>query len=176
MLYRVYGGFKLERTPNGHINVGRKEKAAFWRRVEEAKEGLSDGCGIYTFVMQSGGGLMPWYLGKAELLPFKKEVFAHHKLVHYNDVTIEKRGTPYIYLIPRVSPKNRLCKPGTNKSIRFLETLLIGMALQRNPNLKNVSGTALLKTLQVHGVINSSMKGHPGAPAAELKAALGIGD
>jgi hypothetical protein len=174
MIYRVYGGFKLDRKCNGHIDVARAAKAAFWHLVQEAKEGLSDGCGIYLFVMKSGGGLMPWYVGKAEQQSFKKEIFTHHKLTYYNDVVTNKQGTPYIYFIPRMSPNDRLCKPAINKSVRFLETLLVGMALQRNEDLKNVSGTALLKTLQVRGVINSGIKGHPGAPAAELKSALGI--
>jgi hypothetical protein len=128
------------------------------------------------FICMITSAITPWYVGKAEYQSFKQEIFTHHKLIYYNEVLLEyERGEPLIYLIPRFSPKGRLGKPGKNNSVQFLETLLIGMALRRNDDIKNIKGTALLKTLQVHGVINSDRKGHPGDPAVQLKAALGIG-
>jgi hypothetical protein len=176
MRFIVSPAFKIDRKPNNHVDATRKSRARFWRTVEEEWEGLKDASGCYVFGLKTGGGPVPWYVGKAERQSFEKEIFAIHKLHHYDDVLAGIKGTPYVFLIPCITPTERYCKPTRNRnaSIRFLETLLIGMAIRRNPRLKNAKDTSLLRTLRVRGLINSDIKGHPGGGATDLRETLGI--
>jgi hypothetical protein len=176
MNFIVSGAFEIPRKENGHIDNAKAAKAKFWKTVSDEREGLQYASGCYVFALNTGGGPIPWYVGKAERQSFDSEVFALHKLHHYNDVLAGCKGTPYIFLIPRLSPKRKLCRPtkSSNSSIRLLETLLIGMALRRNPKLKNIKDTAILRQLRVRGVISSDAKGNPGSAASALKKTLGI--
>ena len=56
----------------------------------------------------------------------------------------------------------------THPDIQFLEAMLIGTALRRNPEVLNVSGTKLLKEMTVPGLINSP-RGKPSAAVVEFK-------
>jgi hypothetical protein len=114
MNYVVYGGFEVPRQKKGLINSASRSLSQFWDNVNQTRGDLSKACGCYIFCLSSGGGLMPWYVGKAETQNFDREVFSHHKLTHYNNIVTGKQGTPYIYLIPRLSPTDKLCKPAAN--------------------------------------------------------------
>jgi hypothetical protein len=61
------------------------------------------------------------------------------------------------------------------RDIDFLQTLLIGMALERNDNLLNVRDTKLLREMVAPGVINSP-RARPTGPVVDLRNALGLGD
>ena len=67
-----------------------------------------------------------------------------------------------------------MCYPGKmkRKSVEHLEKMLIGMALARNPELKNLKDTKLHKEMTLPGLIKGKIKGHPGKPAVELKKIL----
>jgi len=175
MRFVVSQAFKIDRKLNNHVDATRQSKAKFWRMVDEEWDGLKGASGCYVFALKTSGGPIPWYVGRAERQSFEKEIFAVHKLHQYDDVLADFKGTPYIFLIPRMTPTDRLCKPtkSENASIRFLETLLIGMAIRRNPRLKNTKDTTFLRTLSVRGLLNSD-KGHPGGGAIDLKGTLGI--
>jgi hypothetical protein len=177
MNFIVAGVFKMDRKPNGHIDDRKESKAKFWKTVECDWKGLKDASGCYVFALNTGRGPIPWYVGKAERQSFEDEIFTLHKLHHYNDVVIEHKGTPYVFLMPRVTSRQRLCRPAKNHnaSIRLLETLMIGMALRRNPQLKNIKDTSLLRSLSLRGVVNSNLKGHPGGAAVALKKTLRLG-
>lgn len=57
--------------------------------------------------------------------------------------------------------------------MEFLETMLIGIALETNPELANIKKTNLLKEMVVPGVINSP-RGNPPTRVQDLKNALGL--
>lgn len=56
---------------------------------------------------------------------------------------------PTLLFIAKRTNTGRFAKPGVNghKSTRFLEDMLIGMALANNPLLENIKGTAMIKEL-----------------------------
>lgn len=176
MNFQVAGVFELSRQENGHVDVMAASKVRFWQRVDNVFPGLSGAAGCYVFVLFNNRSAMPWYVGKAERQSFEREIFALHKIHHYNEVLASNRDTPYVFLLPRVTARRRLCRPtrANNASITLLETLLVGMALQRNPQLRNIRDTALLRRLRVEGVLNSKVTGRPQSPVGHLRRALDL--
>jgi hypothetical protein len=174
MLFEVFGPFELPRQKSGLVDVSREAKREFVDEVEDTRGGLTGAHGCYVFGIAGGRGTLPWYVGKAERLSFSREVFSPSKLVHYNDVLANRdRGKPVLYLIARTTPKGRFCKPASNKTVPYLETMLIGICMRRNAELRNKRDTKLLKELRVRGLFNANL-GHPGRSAVRLKAALGM--
>ena len=171
MNYDVYGGFEVRRNRHRQGDYD----ASFWGLIEEAKEGLSGACGCYIFALKNGNNLKPWYVGKAERQPFARECFSVSKKLIYNNILIENNGSPLLFLLPRTTPKNSFCKPTRRvyRDIEFLETMLIGMALEQNPKLANVKKTKLLREMKVPGVINSAQAA-PTLPVRSLRNALGL--
>lgn len=176
MNFQAAGVFKLLRQDNGHIDVRPKSRTQFWEIVEAEAPGLKNAAGCYVFVMFNSRSALPWYVGKAELQSFEREIFSLHKVHHYNEVVASNKGTPYVFLIPRRTSRGAFCKPTKvkNESIRLLETLLIGMALRRNPQLRNVRDTSTLRKLRIEGVLNSKVQGRLGNAPMHLKRALRI--
>ena len=109
--------------------------------------------------------------------PFYKECFGHQKINIYNTALTEySKATPYLYLIARKTPSNAFCSPGKNgyHDIEFLENMLIGLGVNRNPELANIKGTKLLRELNVPGIINTQ-KGQGSAHAVqEIQKIFGI--
>jgi hypothetical protein len=176
MDFLAAGVFEIGRQKNGHVDISSGSKALFWRTVEDESPGLSRAAGCYVFVLFNGRSAMPWYVGKAERQSFETEIFALHKVHHYNEVLASNKGTPYVFLLPRVTARRKLCKPtrAENSSIKLLEILLIGMALRRNPQLRNIRDVALLRKLRIEGVLNSKVRGRPSSASAHLRRALRV--
>jgi hypothetical protein len=81
-----------------------------------------------------------------------------------------------LYLLPRLTNSGeKFSKPTRSgyRDIDFLETLLIGMALEQNKNLANIKKTKLLREMIVPGVINSP-QARPTGPVTDLRNALGL--
>lgn len=151
MQYEVYGEFPI--TRNGSlVSRSRDDKAELWDAVEESEPGLSEACGCYVFVIRKRA----WYVGMAEKQSFKQECFALHKITQYNEALGEVTGKPSLILLPKLTPGGRFAKPTRrgHSDIRVLENLLIGSALSKNPNLRNVKGTKLLREMNVPGFLN----------------------
>lgn len=176
MEFQAAGVFKISRQGNGHIDASPRSKRNFWKEVDDSVAGLKGAAGCYVFALFNNRTAMPWYVGKAERQSFEKEVFALHKVHHYNEVLASHGGAPYVFLIPRMTNGGRLCKPSKaeNDPIRLLETLLIGMALRRNPKLRNIRDASLLRKLHIKGVLNSKAVGRLGLAPGHLKKALRI--
>jgi hypothetical protein len=175
--FSVYGPFQLKRKSNGCIDASKQSKRDFWERVNDVRTSLADCTGCYVFVLKAGCGTKAWYVGKAEGQSFFTEIFTHHKANIFNDVLASKKGIPQIYLIPRLSTGGKLCRPGKmrRQAIDFLETMLIGMALPRNPELKNIKDTKMLREIRLPAFVRGNAPGHPGKPAAALKRILRSG-
>ncbi len=173
MKFGVYGGFEIRRKKNRH-GVFDKD---FWESVDDTMDGLPDACGCYVFALQNGANIVAWYVGKTERRTFKTECFQSAKINYYNEALVDHRGTPLLFLLPRLTDSGtKFSKPTTTgyRDIDFLETLLIGMALERNRHLMNVTKTRLLREIVVPGVINSPQK-RPPQPVVALRDALGVG-
>lgn len=58
--------------------------------------------------------------------------------------------------------------------VEWLERTLIGMALQRNPQLLNLRDTTLPKSVTVRGVMGARDKGRPYEEVKYARAAFGL--
>jgi len=177
MKFKIFGPFRVPQQENRHIA---KDLFQFWETVDEKSKfaGLPDSCGCYVFALSpSGGGTSPWYVGKTNKAGFRKECFQHSKRSYYNDKIADyKRAKPLLFLIARQTPKGSLSSPTKHgwREIDKLEDMLIGIALQKNPELCNIHGTTLLKKMVVPGIINTPPN-NPGKAVHELMDALGVG-
>lgn len=170
MNYEIFGGFEISRKPNKRSIVDTRDRYDFWWNVDETRKLLPHARGCYIFALRvPGGGLVPWYVGKVCRRGFIDECFDSHKLVYYNEVIASETGVPLLYLVPRMTPGGKFASTFPVRESDYLETLLIGMALQRNPRLKNVTRTKLLKGLHVPGLVNCRTSPRRG-PTADLVA------
>jgi hypothetical protein len=157
MHFEVQGPFELDRTRSKLVDNCAETKRYYWEWVDEHVSGLSNACGCYIFAIQASRGTLPWYVGKAEKQPFKKECLSHHKLNHYNNAVAGRRGKPCLFFLPQLTNSGSFRKPTSSrrKAISELESLLIGMAIARNPGLLNSKGTKWVQEMTVDGLINS---------------------
>ncbi|WP_428485438.1 hypothetical protein [Rhodopila sp.] len=173
MRFAVYGGFEIYRKERNGWGVFDK---AFWARVEQQEQGLSRACGCYVFALKNGENIKAWYVGKTEKSSFQKECFQATKLMYYNETLNDHNGMPHLFLIARLTPTTgKFSKSGVNgyKDIDYLESMLIGMALEKNGMLQNVKKTKFLRELVVPGVINTPA-GRSTEAVLDLKNALGL--
>ncbi len=168
MNYYPYGPIPIPRH-EGRIARDKESLNSFWldankfekdlleKDLSEAVGDLSEAVGCYIFSIRAGKGILPWYVGLAEKQTFRKECFTAHKLVKYNECINHRKGTPVLTFVPKVTKTNRHSKPGKNghKDIQFLETMLIGACLMRNPELMNIKDTKLLREMVVPGLLNT---------------------
>lgn len=174
MQFKVFGPFELPRLRASIIDTSSAAKAKLIEAFEESAPGLSGAHGCYVFVLKSGRGALPWYVGKAERSSFAREVFTPTKLLHYQNALHDRaRSRPMLYLIVRMTPDGRFGKPGENEPVAFLENMLIGLAVARNPALRNKSSTKLLRAVRVLGLFNSTYNSG-GKSAASLRSALDV--
>lgn len=149
---------EIPRQSNRHVAADKASIANFWQNVDaQLEDGLPGAIGCYIFSVRAGRGMLPWYVGLAEKQSFRKECFTSHKLVHYNDVLANQRGTPMMTFISKYTPGGKLLNPTGNghRDIKFLERLLISHCLQRNPCVSNARDTKLLREMEVPGLLNT---------------------
>lgn len=175
MKFKVFGPFDMPRT-NGLVDNSASAKKSFWESVDTTCPGLPDACGVYVFVVKARRGALPWYVGLTTKRNFKNEAFGAHQVNHYNAAVAGKTGVKaQLYFLAKKTPVGRFAKPSSNshKDVEFLETLMFGIALNRNRNLRNAKNTKFLKSICVPGVINSP-QGKPDKAERSLKGALGL--
>lgn len=178
MRFKVFGPFQISRSPNGLIAFSAQEKKAFWARLEEEEGGLADGCGCYVVAAAGGNGTLPHYVGRTTARSFRVECSAHHVINHLNEVISGKpKLRPQLFLVAKLTPTGRLAKPSKSghADIRFLENYMIGLALDRNANLRNQKQTKYLKDLHVEGFLNTK-QGKPSPSASAFRKLLGRKD
>jgi hypothetical protein len=175
MRFGVYGGFAIGRKPNRHGLFD----GSFWQRVSDSPQEqgtkLAKACGCYIFGLKNGKNITAWYVGKTERRTFEQECFQPTKVNYYNEILIDHNGTPLLFLLPRLTKSGKLSKPTRRRyrDIEYLETMLIGMALEKNRKIFNLRKTKLLREMVVPGVINS-LRGPPTSSQHDLKRALGL--
>lgn len=174
MNFEIHGPFDIPRLGNGLIARKGEQRDQFWDTVDDALDGLSDGCGCYVFALRNRG-ILPWYVGKAERQCFYDEVFQPQKLNYYDDVVASTKGTPVMFFLPKTTAKDKLAKPSRTEypSVAFLENMLIGLALSRNSELCNVKGTRFLRDMKLPGLL-TPVRGRRSSAVTQLREALGI--
>ena len=152
MQYQVFGPFAIPRD-GVLIAKSAAERREFWSAVEAEADGLPDACGCYVFSIRRRA----WYVGLAQSQTFRQECFALHKLNQYNYSLQRVSGEPQLHLLAKLTPTGRFCAPATSghRDVEFLETLLIGMALNQNEDLQNIRGTKFLREMRVPGILRT---------------------
>jgi len=171
MRFEIYGPYVVPR--NGRwVSRSRRDKRQFWQAVEEDVKGLSTACGCYVFSIRGRA----WYVGLAECRSFLDECFSGHKVLQYNEALQSVNGNPSLYFIPKITPSSRFARPSVNghRDIQFLENMLIGIALRRNPELQNIRGTKMLREMNVPGILNTHRGQARWGPVQNAKHVLGI--
>lgn len=129
------------------------------QKVIGSKYDICEAIGCYVFGMNPPGGpkTWPYYVGKACHQTLYGRVFQPpSKPRIYNQILDEfKRGRPFVYLLPLVSPGGGLAQLGAasnSRRISLAEKQLIGMALRVNPDLWNVQHRMALESFTIDGI------------------------
>jgi len=179
MHFDMYGPFDLSRE-NGTVPA---RQPAMWAAVREAsclygdeEAELERAIGCYAFGLRNGDSIMPWYVGMTIAAGgFRREVLQSHKRQHYDHVISRKRGTPILFLMPLLTQERRFSRDrGTSKPlIEWVEKMLFGMALKRNPDCRNQRDTKYLRDVVVNGLFNSRPPGRPGPEVTAARQMFG---
>lgn len=175
MNFSVYGPFDIPRD-GALIDTAAKAKRDFWNDVDARVQGLPFACGVYIFVVRATRGALPWYVGLTTKRGFNDESLGLFQTNHYNHALGSKVGVrPQLYFLAKQTPTGRFAKPSKNShgDIEFLETFMFGVALNRNPQLRNSKNTKFLKNIVVPGVVNTPQR-PPTLDERSLKAMLGL--
>jgi len=157
MRYSIHGPFELK-TKNGLVDRSRKAQQAFWAEIESSVSTLPSACGCYLFATRAAKGIKPWYVGLAAKQSFKNECFGSQKINIYNDVLAgRQKGKPLLFLIAKKTKGEKFAKPSKNghRASTYLETLMIGVALEKNHELMNIKKTKYLRGMCVPCLINT---------------------
>ena len=163
--YKIQGPINIPivKKPAGRRIGDRKE---FWKNHDK----LKDSTGVYVFGMQAGGGIKPYYVGKASgKNKFEKECFHPHKLNKYNEALSEYlRGKPVMFFIVKDDGRGK----ANEKELEMIEEFFISVGLVRNEGLLNIKGTKGEKWY-IPGVIRGA-KGQPSQAAKSFKSMMGM--
>lgn len=168
MYFDVYGPFELSRE-------GRKisgQQSDMWNAVRKDSEqyGYEEGqletaIGCYAFGLRNGDNYKPWYVGMTLAKGgFRTEVLQKHKCDHYDEVMEDRNGAPVLMLLPLLTPEGRFSRDRTTNKplVEWVEKMLFGVALRRNPECCNQRDTKYLRNVVVNGIFNSRDPGRPG--------------
>lgn len=170
MNYEVYGPLW---SPRFEAEASGIALRVFWDEVEEMYPGLPRAIGIYVFSTCHGENYTPWYVGKTNAKGgFRGEIFQDHKLNHYVGASQRKKGHPAIHLIAKIEPaRGNFCRASarSGREIDELETVMIGMALRANPDVRNSKKTWFNKNCSVPGIIGPAVNGRPSKAVTTLR-------
>ena len=126
--------FNKQRSGHGK-RIEKEHQNPFWQRASEPLLEKKQGC--YVFALRAGRGSTPWYVGKASK-SFQQECFTSDKLQKYNRALFGgKKGSPVLFFVTLPGKKMKI----SARTIKDVETYLIGVAKETNPNLLNKSKT-----------------------------------
>jgi hypothetical protein len=171
MNFDVAGPFKLTRHGTKKL-ITDQSLTELKAELEGRDSGLSKACGCYVFAIHTPKGYTPYYVGQASKQSIVGEALNPSNREKYNKACSESKGSPTIFLLPKLTPKGRYKKKGrVSATIDFLEGWLIAAALQKNRELINTKETRFLREISVAGIFNPK-KGKPQKASRELKKAL----
>jgi len=179
MWFDMYGPFDLTRV-DGQIPPRQPD---LWGQVQGASEqygadarALEQAIGCYAFGLRHGDTLKPWYVGMTVAKGgFRSEVLQKHKRNHYDGVVGEHRGAPVMFLMPLLTPDGYFSRDRTSTKplIQWVEKMLFGVALRRNPFCRNQRDTKYLRNVVVHGIFNSRPPGRQGPEVTAARQMFG---
>ena len=160
MNYNIFGPFAIpQRGGQKSYMIYNEDIENFWDSVQACNLDLRDACGCYVFAIRTGGGIKPWYVGKAQKQNFYSEVFTDHKMSMFKEIVHNMHGTPVLFLLGRLTETGKFSKPSVkHKDIDFLETWLIADAIRKNKDLYNKKKTKFIKEIQVDSYLNNNKK------------------
>ncbi|WP_298282402.1 hypothetical protein [Novosphingobium sp.] len=176
IFFETFGPFTIP-VSDGAI---KRPPASWWEdEVENSTwENLSRAIGCYMFVM-GDANIKPWYVGKTvNQHGFREEVFASHKLNHYNWVLANGyRGPPQMYLFPMITKPFhqdwRFSRGQSNSGpVKWLESTLMGMAFAQNPDIANSKELRYFRSVHVRGILGRSPSGKRTGYIAKARQAL----
>ena len=129
------------------------------RRKEDPD--ILDATGVYVLGIKFGQNITPWYIGTAINQTFKDKCL-RRDLHQINAIVKEKRGSPVIYLLPRLKREQRgFASTSSGRQIRdaveYVRGVLLRYGSQVNKDIfsENPLDKEMLDDLQVEGLINS---------------------
>lgn len=126
----VCGPFDVRFDGGAEKHITAQHGREFWQGPAEE---CVAGSGIYIFGVKTPRNYVPIYVGKATR-SFKQEVFAPHKLNHYNAALFERRkGKPVIFLLVRHRRRGK----ASAGVVGEVERYVIQIAKEANPGLLN---------------------------------------
>lgn len=175
MRYEIYGPYWTPRTEPKARGEGLR---AFWDEMDAAVPGLPRAIGIYLFSTCHGDNYTPWYVGKTNAKTgFRGEIFQDHKLSHYVSANQRKKGYPAIHLVAKLEPSRlNFCRASarSGREIDELETVMIGMALRANREVRNSKKTWFNRNCSVPGIIGDPAIGRPTDALITLRNVLSL--
>lgn len=156
---RILGGGK--RIESDHVKQ-------FWS--DDELEDIASRVGCYIFGIRAAGGFKPYYVGMTTK-SFKQEALHSHKRSdHYNKVlATNKRGTPVLFFAMYPSSRRTINKD----AIRELESILIYLVRQQNPDATNDKGRHYHPPT-IQGVLNWSGRGARTSAAQDMRRLLNL--
>ena len=168
MQFKIFGPYEIPLHEGQADWIDTADIKNFWEHVESKKDGLSEACGVYIFGMNGDPELrktvaartLPWYVGKAEKQPFKKECITPRNQGMYNEVIrpiYNRRGTPFLYLLARIESDGEFSRHTEDKypGVAFVEKMIIQNALAVNTKILNNQFTRDAKNTLINGILNS---------------------
>lgn len=162
MPYLTFGPYDLD-TIEGHrgktLDLGSVALKRFWARVEQDTSlRLQNACGIYVFGHSGSHNITPWYVGQSKR-GFEGEAFNPSNINKYQHAYSHhiESGEAVMFLIPKLTSTQRLAKAIRLDEADFVEQTIIRHALRANDKLINNKNTRLLRSIEIQGILNSSI-------------------
>jgi len=157
--YEVYGPFPFNFSgKQDHRQVLNQ----FWDNIEaqEHSAGLSNAVGVYVWTIRQGKRHVPWNVGLTDKQGFKARFFQKkasvlEMLIANPDAEIQ------VYLLALCSKGGKFKRPTKSEKINvnhWLETTLIGAAINVNPDLHNKAKASYLRRAIVDGYWNDEVE------------------
>ena len=180
MYFDTFGPFYVQVNSDNEITGAQK---SFWQQVREKEKyydweekEIENARGVYVFGMEWGGNLKPWYVGQTVAKSgFYGEIFQKHKTDTYNEVINTKNGKPIMFLFPLLTREKLVSKDysdSTKSLVTWVEQMLFGLAIKKNPDCKNIRDTKYLRNVRVNGVFGDPELGRPDAMVKDARRLL----
>jgi hypothetical protein len=150
--YEVFGPFPF---PNDRNLTHRKALRQFWteRSSDGSPEGLCDAVGVYVWTVWENDRRLPWNVGITSKQGFKGR-FPQKEASFLRLLRDRPKAEIEVYLLARRTKSGEFSRTNQTRLNDWLETLLIGSALNANPSLRNTAKSKFLRTTVVDGYLN----------------------
>ncbi|MGQ3150385.1 hypothetical protein [Brevundimonas mediterranea] len=165
--FDVWGPFEIAHDGNWIKGA----QGDLWSELEDRCEGLSTAIGCYMFCLRTHKQIRPWYVGMTlAKAGFRGEVFQLHKLNSFNFVMnahATAMARPILFFFPLMTPTRRFSTAGSSGKpvIEWMERYLMMTAFARNPAITNVRDMAMLRRVEVPGLLGK----RPGRPHSDVQ-------